>query len=67
MSESLRNALDNLNTYYEGYEHHNDILDCHIKNKDYLEINYKKSAEMALEISQKTLNKVKESIGFLSL
>lgn len=39
----------------------------YIKSKDYLEINYKKSAEMALEISQKTLNKVKESIGFLSL
>ena len=36
MSESLRYALDNLNTYYEEYEHHNDILDCHIKNKDYL-------------------------------
>ena len=35
MSESLRNALDNLNTYYKEYENHDDILDCHIKNKDY--------------------------------
>lgn len=36
-----------------------------IKNKDYLESCYKKSAEKALEISEKTLKTVKEKIGFI--
>lgn len=37
----------------------------YIKNKDYLESCYKKSAEKALEISEKTLKTVKEKIGFI--
>lgn len=40
-------------------------VDYFIKNKDYLKCCYKKSAEKALEISEKTLKAVKEKIGFI--
>lgn len=38
----------------------------YISNKDYLEQNYKQAAQKACEISEKTLKKVKEVIGFLN-
>lgn len=38
----------------------------YISNKDYLEQNYKQAAQKAFEISEKTLKKVKEVIGFLN-
>lgn len=38
----------------------------YISNKDYLEQNYKQAAQKAFEMSEKTLRKVKEVIGFLN-
>ncbi len=38
----------------------------YISNKDYLEQNYRQAAQKAFEISDKTLQKVKEVVGFLN-
>ena len=41
-------------------------FDEYIKNKDYLAEQYRKSAEIALKISQRTLDKAMKKIGFIA-
>ncbi len=41
-------------------------FDDYIKNKDYLAEQYRKSAEIALKISQRTLDKAMKKIGFIA-
>lgn len=42
-----------------------DRFNDYIQNKDYLEEQYRKSAELALRISQRTLDKAMKKIGFI--
>ena len=36
MTHNLKYSLEKLNNHYKTCENHDDILDCHIRNKDYL-------------------------------